>query len=129
MENLGGITSQIAWLALDAAALRHDITAHNIANSETPGFVPKRVEFAEQLRALVQDAIAGADPQDLGSRFAELKSKMQNGSFVTAKTDQLVEVDMEMINLTENVLHYRAILEGLSKRSDVLRMAIRERSS
>jgi flagellar basal-body rod protein FlgB len=128
MENLGGITSQIAWLALDAAALRHEITAHNIANARTPGFVPKRVEFAEQLRSLVNDAVVGADSKDIGSRFAALKTQIRNGSLVETKTDQTVEVDMEMINLTENVLYYRAILEGLSKRSDVLRMAIRERS-
>jgi flagellar basal-body rod protein FlgB len=128
LENLGGVTSQIASLALDAAALRHEITAHNIANATTPGFVPKRIEFAEQLRALANEALTSVDTRDFDARHASLKSQIRDGSLVEAKSDQLVEVDMEMANLTENVLYYRAILEGLSKRTDVLRMAIRERS-
>lgn len=129
LENLGGVTSQVARLALDAASLRHEITAHNIANAETPGFVPKRVEFAEHLRSLLDAALSGADGRDIATRYSTFKSQIRNGSFVASKTDQLVEVDVEMVNLTENVLYYRAILESLSKRSDVLRMAIRERSS
>jgi len=128
LENLGGVTSQIAWLALDAASQRHEITAHNIANATTPGFVPKRVEFAEQLRAFASEALASSDLRNVDERYSGFKSQIHEGSFVSAKSDQLVEVDMEMVNLTENVLYYRAILEGLSKRGDVLRMAIRERS-
>jgi flagellar basal-body rod protein FlgB len=128
LDNLGGVTFQIALLGLDAAAQRQEITAHNIANASTPGFVPKRVEFAEQLRTLANEMLAGGDAQDIDSLYSTFKSKIQDGSFVNAKADQLVEVDMEMVNLTENVLYYRAILEGLSKRGDVLRMAINERS-
>ena len=49
IENLGGVTSEVAWLALDALSLRHQVISHNIANAETPGFVPKRLEFSEHL--------------------------------------------------------------------------------
>ena len=128
LENLGGVTSQIARLALDAASQRQEITAHNIANATTPGFVPKRVEFAEQLRAVATEMLAASDARTNEARYASFKSQIRDGAFINAKTDQLVEIDMEMVNLTENVLYYRAILEGLSKRGDVLRMAIRERS-
>ena len=128
LENLGGVTSQIARLALDAASQRQEITAHNIANATTPGFVPKRVEFAEQLRAFANEMLAASDPRTVDERYETFKSQIRDGAFVNAKTDQLVEIDMEMVNLAENVLYYRAILEGLSKRGDVLRMAIRERS-
>ena len=128
LDNLGGVTSQVARLALNAAAQRHEITAHNIANAQTPGFVPKRVEFADQLRSLLEAALAGGNRNDVNSRISDFKSQIRDGAFISSKTDQLVEVDMELVNLTENVLYYRAILEGLTKRADVLRMAIRERS-
>ena len=128
LENLGGVTSQVARLALDAASQRQEITAHNIANATTPGFVPKRVEFAEQLRAFANEMLATSDSQTIDARDVTFKSQIRDGAFVNAKTDQLVEIDMEMVNLAENVLYYRAILEGLSKRGDILRMAIRERS-
>jgi flagellar basal-body rod protein FlgB len=128
LENLGGVTSQIARLALDAASQRQEITAHNIANATTPGFVPKRVEFAEQLRAFANEMLATSDTQTIDARYETFKSQIRDGAFVNAKTDQVVEIDMEMVNLAENVLYYRAILEGLSKRGDILRMAIRERS-
>ena len=128
IDNLGGITHKIALLGLDAASQRQELTAHNIANASTPSFVPKRVEFAEQLRAVVGEMLASGDSQSVEAAYSAFKSKISDGSFVDAKTDQLVEVDMEMVNLTENVLYYRAILEGVSKRGDILRMAIRERS-
>jgi flagellar basal-body rod protein FlgB len=126
-ETLGGITSAIARLALDAAAQRLEVTAHNVANAGTPGFVPKRVEFAAQLRELVNEVAAGAGSARLDARVAELGERLRGGEALMRHPEQTVEVDVEMTGVAETVLQYRALLESLSKRGDVLRLAIRER--
>lgn len=128
LENLGGVTSQIAGIALDAAVLRQQVIAHNIANARTEGFVPKRVEFAEQLNGLVEQLRAGAAPTQIDAGIKALQEQVDDGSLVKTEPTQVVQLDEEMVNLTETVLYYRALLEAQSKRGDILRMAIRERS-
>ena len=127
IESLGGVTGEIARLALDVAVRRHELAAHNIANADTPGFVPKRLDFAERLRMLVSDFASGLGASDIESRVSELRAQLNDGSAVEAKIGQSVEVDQELVTITENVLYYRALLEGLVKRGDILRSAIRER--
>ena len=61
IENLGGVTSDVARLALDALSLRHELISHNIANARTPGYVPKRLEFSARLHALVDSLQHGID--------------------------------------------------------------------
>ena len=129
LESLGGVTSDIVRLGLDMALLRHEVTAHNIANASTPGYVPKRVQFATELREMLAAVRSGADEVDLNSRVRELRDRLTDRSVIHGRPEQSVEVDMEMIELTENVLYYRALLEAQAKRGDILRSAIRERST
>lgn len=128
IDDLGGVTSQVSRLALDALSLRHEVISHNIANAKTPGYVPKRLEFGAQLQMLLDQIDNGAGATDLASDISRLREELRSGGYVEAHTDQVVEVDMEMVDLTANVLQYRAIIEAGSKRSDILRLAIRERS-
>lgn len=129
IENLGGPTSDVARLALDALSLRHELISHNIANARTPGYVPKRLEFAARLQALVDSLQQGVDPGMFSQEVDLLRADIKSGTLTNAPTDQTVEVDMEMVDLTANVLQYRGILDAQSKRGDILRAAIRERSA
>jgi len=47
--------------ALDARLLRHNLLAGNLANSDTPGYVPRDLDFAAAMREQAGDA-AGAPP-------------------------------------------------------------------
>ena len=47
-----GVTFALVQLALDAATLRHQATANNLANIHSTGYRPQRVNFEEQLSAL-----------------------------------------------------------------------------
>ena len=129
IENLGGVTSDVARLALDALSLRHELISHNIANARTPGYVPKRLEFSARLQALVDSLQHGIDPGMFSQEVDRLRADIKSGTLTNAPTDQTVEVDMEMVDLTANVLQYRGLLDAQSKRGDILRAAIRERSA
>lgn len=132
IENLGGVTSEVAWLALDALSLRHQVISHNIANAETPGFVPKRLEFSEHLHMLVNSlgngAASLAGTPGFSHEIDRMREELRAGAYTNSHTDQEVEIDMEMVDLTANVLQYRSIIEAQTKRGEILRMAIRERS-
>src|SRR5262245_53930865 len=55
------VTSALVLLALDAAMLRHQVTANNLANIHSAGYRAQRVNFEEQLSAL-RHAVATQTP-------------------------------------------------------------------
>ena len=126
IENLGGVTSQLVSLALDAALLRHQVTAHNIANADTPGFSAGRVNFDDLLARFSTAALDPASDAALRGEIDALRRRLADGDAAVARDGGPVELDREMIALTENVLRYRALLEANSKRGELLKMAISE---
>jgi flagellar basal-body rod protein FlgB len=120
--DLGGVTMQLMGIALDAAMLRHDVIANNIANHDTPGFKTKRLRF----EALFSDTIMQLKDENgtmLKSRIGLLRDSIQDGSMVVSENEP-VELDREMVRLSENTLWYQAILKVASKHGELLRLAV-----
>jgi flagellar basal-body rod protein FlgB len=128
IEDIGGVTSRLVTLALDVASLRHQVIAHNIANAETPGYEAQQVSFEQQLnRELISRLNRSADAE-LDQTLENLQHQLKRGELIEVRGDEEVALDMEMVKLTENVLRYRALLEGLAKRGSLVKMAISEGS-
>lgn len=126
IDNIGGVTSQLVRLALDASLLRHQVTAHNIANADTQGYMAQRLRFEELLTSFSTAAIDPATDALLGNEIESLRQRLDDSRSLMVSTDSPVQLDQEMIELTENVLRYRALLDANSKRGELLRMAIKE---
>ena len=127
IDDIGGITSQLVKAALDVASLRHEVIANNIANANTQDFSPKKVGFEEYLK----EASLGIGDQQINIERTDIQQILQNvmdGNTVETSGDK-VELDMEMTKLSENVIKYKALLEGLSKRGDIIKMAISQQGS
>ncbi len=122
IDDLGGVTSKLVSLALDAALLRHEVIAHNVANADTPGFAAKKLSFERELAKYMDNGSLNetAFRQD----FDELKLNLTEKTYISPRADAEVQLDQEMIRLTQNTLHYRALLEANSKRGAIIRMAI-----
>ncbi len=115
--------------AVDVYSRRHQVTARNISNVETPGFRAQRVKF-EELLSHEQMRLRGyrthqnhlpLGGQDLGSARDEIvdtDSGFDNGV-------NNVDIDNEMTNLATNDLSYRMATRLLSMRYSVLRGAIK----
>ena len=115
------VTSTLMKLALDGAALRHQAIAANIANATTPGYVPVRVNFEEQLRQARERLEAGESAQGVaGDLAASIETNDQ------AEANARVSVDLETAQLAQNVVHYQALLKGWGKRMAILSAAINE---
>jgi flagellar basal-body rod protein FlgB len=120
MTNLTeAVTVDLVRLALDAASMRQQAIANNIANANTAGYVPARVSFESQL-----DAVRRTLQQN-----DRLSADMLYGIRPVIEREQAagtqgVAIDMEAVKMTENATHYQALLKALSKHFSIMGTAI-----
>jgi flagellar basal-body rod protein FlgB len=123
IEDLGGVTSQLINVALDASLLRQEIIANNIANVDTPGFKAKSLGFEKYLSGFISE-MSNTDKNMLRARIDALSENLSTDSPLVVSENEAVELDREMINLTQNVLRYQALLKAAGERGALLSMAI-----
>jgi len=109
---------------LDGLAARHRAYANNIANIETPGFLPSDVPFEAQLRK-IRDQMQD-NPSLIGhtnSLFLEPMADDQDANRVDGNG---VQVDRQMTRLAESTMTYEALLQAARMRQDLLRSVVSE---
>ncbi len=121
-----GITN-IMHRALNGAWLRHELLSNNIANSETPGYKARELDFQSYLNKakmpnlkLVTTNLLHVQPENIPS-FAINIDKTS----VTPDGNS-VDVDKEMADISANALYYSAISRQLTEQFSLLRKAITE---
>lgn len=121
--DLGGVTSHLVGAALDAAVLRHDVIANNIANYDTPNYKAKRLHFETVLSDMLLQLNNGNESA-VKARIEAFRTSLQEAEQFTVTENEVVELDKEMVRLAENTLRYQALLKAASKQGAVLSMAI-----
>lgn len=107
------LSAVLTLKALDGLSARAEVTAHNIANAQTPGFRPLRVSFEAALAAaapLGPDAVGAVRPQ------TETASG-QSG-------DGALRLDQEMATAASTALRYGALIEILDRQMQLSRLAV-----
>ena len=112
---IGDVTSSALKAALDGLAQRQRVTADNIANINTPGFLAGRVDFESSLRG----AIAG------GENPASANAVVARSLEPTNVNGNNVNLDSETLNATETGLRYQLALNALDGKYSQLRTALR----
>jgi flagellar basal-body rod protein FlgB len=128
------VTVALIGKALDAASLRHQAIANNISNANSPDYRPLRVNFEEQLgfarAALAQGQKLSASDVSGLRPVLETEPAPSTGSATTAGNGTIgngvTTIDMEMVKLAQNTLHYQALLKALGHQSSLLSTAINE---
>lgn len=120
MDNLFGESMAITRLARDASTLRHQAIASNIANVNTPGYVPLKVNFEEQLVAL-----SNTDATTANVDLNNVKPFVEQEPDKSGLTPQ-VALDMEVVKLNMNTLHYQSLAKMASKYISIMSTAINE---
>jgi len=120
-----GTTAAVVTLALDAATLRQQAIAANIANVNTPGYRPVHVRFEEQLAALRSELRdAGAlDPARLEAAQPAIE---QEPVAPDATGGSAVALDQEVAKLSANTLHYQVLLRALNRQLSIIGTAIND---
>ena len=117
-------TIRAVALALDAANLRHQAIASNIANADTAGYRPLRVSFEQHLDAL-RAALQGSRPLDQ-SLLETARPRIERETASSVSGSSAVALDEQVGKLTENAVHYQALLRALNKQFSILSAAIND---
>ena len=112
---IGDATSTALHAALAGLAERQRVTADNIANVNTPGFLAGRVDFESSLRG----ALSGGETPSVngGTVLRSLEPTNTNGNNVN--------LDAETLIATETGLRYQLALNALDGKYNSLRTALR----
>lgn len=118
-EGIEAVTLRALSLALDAASLRQQAVATNIANARTVGYVPQRVSFESQLA----DVRSGLRQNGRIDAFALSPVLPHLETAVGDNGIAGVRLDVEAAEMARNAVHYQALVKGLSGHLAVLSMA------
>lgn len=117
------ITISMARMALDAASMRHMAIANNIANANTPGYTPVRVNFEQQMGAARGALDSGRNVE--ASMLSGIRPVLQRSEAID-DANRTTTLDTEVANLAQNTVHYEALLKALGKHMAIMSAAVSE---
>jgi flagellar basal-body rod protein FlgB len=117
---------QLARKLLDAAALRQEAIASNVANVETPGY--RRLDVAPDF---VQQLKASSERGDMGATVGNLQPKLaEDANARTMRPDgNTVELEHELLAMNRNAVEYDYLSEVVSNNLKQLKLAISGRNT
>ena len=124
-EGIERITTAALSLALDAATMRQQAIAANIANADVPGYQPVTVDFESQLDTAQRTLDEGGrlDMSALGDVAPRVVADLQ---MQPAGLSPKVTLDMEMARLAQNGVQYQALTTALNKQFALMALAVND---
>lgn len=112
---------------LSLRAKRNDILASNIANAATPHFKARDFDFEEELKQFsgggsLATTDSGHIPVMLSANMSKLKYRVPTNPSLDGNT---VELPVEQMEFSENVVRYQTTLSFLNRRISGLTSAIK----
>ncbi|MBK9292857.1 MAG: flagellar basal body rod protein FlgB [Oligoflexia bacterium] len=134
MADILDTTAKALGASLNYRLLRHNITSSNIANAETPGYKAKVVEFEDALARAVdldgRNSLSTSDPEHFAIGTAALgKERVRvdvNPDADVNNDKNTVDLDKEIVTMTENSIAYKAALQLINKKLAMLKYGITE---
>ncbi len=119
---------------LSLSSFRHDLIANNIANNATPGYRRRDVDFRGVLSAQMKETIPAylTNKNHLAFNHESFDRSMftNQPNETDIKSDgNNVDLDKEVVNMSNNSVYYSTLATVLNKKFRVLRTAISERVS
>lgn len=139
IEGIFSSTIDVLEKSIDLRAKNQNLIASNVANAETPNFVPKSLDFEQELQGALktrqngQHSSALTNERHIPIRGAGGRSSIKSvtGTVVETpaktpgKDGNAVELENEMSKLAENQVMFNASVQMLNKKFEVLRTAIK----
>jgi flagellar basal-body rod protein FlgB len=116
---------QLARKLLDAAALRQEAIATNVANAETPGF--RRLDIAPDFATQLKARMAAGDFGQTAQTIRPVLSEDQTARS-TRPDGNTVELERELLAMNRNAVEYNFLTDLVSNNIKQLKMAITGRS-
>ena len=119
-DSIDALTTATLALALDAASLRQQAIAANIANHGAAGFVPQKLDFAQQMESVRRSLNMNGKVD--ASALAIVQLKLQP-VLDAAGQPAKVHLDAEMADMAHNAVHYQALARALNRHFSILSSA------
>lgn len=125
----GGIMEYLSR-GLDASLLQQKVSAHNLANLNTPRFKRSEVVFAERLRRVLENG--GLGPASTHPRHLPAAGALPDPAVKVERHTALrvdgnnVDLEREMLDLVRNQLYYQALIQQVSHRLNSWRHVLNE---
>ncbi len=125
-------TTEALAASIRLRQIRHNVTASNIANAETPGFKAKKVDFEDALATALNVDGLGALEAPHGDHFATGASTnpqaeiYDNPEAAMNNDGNTVDMEKEMAALAENSILYKTALQLINKKMAAVKYAISE---
>ncbi|EJL72197.1 flagellar basal body protein [Variovorax sp. CF313] len=119
-DGIEAVTRSALALALDAASMRQQAIAANIANANVVGYVPQRISFEAQM-VEVQRSMEQSGRIDAFA-LAQVRPNIEP-AVDDAGVPRQVQLDVEAADMARNAVHYQALVKGLSRHFSLLSMA------
>lgn len=135
MSQLFDKTTQALNTSANMRQLRHAITSANIANAETPGFKAKKIDFEAALSRAVDTAGLRSMKQGHAEHFPTggglgltriAPDIYENPDGSVNNDGNTVDLEKEMVTLSENAILYKAALSLINKKIAALKYAATE---
>lgn len=108
-----GVKMDFLNKSLQGLQKRNDLIAGNIANINTPGYKAKGLDFEQTMkRHLTTNSKGASIIQPINSTFSKftIKDKVGLQEDITGNN---VDIDKEMVGLTENKMKYDLVVEAV----------------
>ena len=117
------ITQLAVERALSGASQRNEAISNNIANANTPGFVPTDVDFHGALAAALGQG--GLDLSDARASVERASFEAEPDGAVQMRADGSgFDIDAQAAQLAANGLEYQTLVAVAKGRIDILKSAI-----
>lgn len=111
-------TTRLLSSAMEVATLNHRLLASNIANADTPGYNPIRLDFQATLRQTLEGRGGFALRTDHPRHFdkTEYRPNFERLAFLSKNDYNKVDLDEQMANLSKNTGQFTTYARLLSRR-------------
>lgn len=123
-----GLQTLTGWL--DGLSRRQQATSNNIANIDTPGYMRQQVNFETELQRMFGQGSAGMATTDerhftTGNALRDQLGMDPQQLLSSSRLDgNTVDIDQEMITLTETQMRFQAASQAISKKLGTIRTVI-----
>ncbi|MBN2538524.1 MAG: flagellar basal body rod protein FlgB [Deltaproteobacteria bacterium] len=122
MDALFGKTVDMLTAVLDFRSERHKIISSNIANLDTPGYLPRELTFREALQGVVdngeEEPMAVTDERHLSEGSTVAGEVVVSGD--------KVDIDDQMAKMVENQLMYNFSVDLMARKFRGLKTVLEE---
>ncbi len=133
LDGIFGTTVELLGKSVDLRARNHNYISGNLANAETPGYIPANLSFEGELKQALKGkgSPAVTNPRHIPLKGSAANLKEVQGKVVEEPADSVgrdgnaVELEHEMGRMVANQVMFNASAQMLAKKFEGLKYAIK----